>query len=48
MQRLVMSPSEPYCLPIPEFSFQATVEPVYEEPIPEATCQDFYIYSRYL
>lgn len=30
-----MSPSEPSYLPISEFSFQAPVEPVYEEPIAE-------------
>lgn len=30
-----MSPSEPCYLPISEFSFQAPVEPVYEEPIAE-------------
>lgn len=30
-----MSPSEPCYLPISEFSFQASVEPVYEEPIAE-------------
>lgn len=35
MQGLVLSPSEPCHLPISEFSSQASVQPVCEEPIAE-------------